>query len=274
VTGLVALPDGRRLQVWQGGPVDGRPVLFLPGCPDSRLVARSGTDAAHRLGVRLVAVNRPGYGRSDPYPSDHLKVADDLVHLADRLGARRFALVGMSVGGPYALACAARHPDRVTAVGVVAAPAMHAAPDAPGHPLVGVPIALVRKDFLEYVRRMAPDDPDDAALARRYLDALDPYDAAVVAALPVPDVANGVREALSRPDGYLRDAAVTFRPWQFRLDEIRCPVRLWYGEYDANVHNGRWLAGRVPGAELTILDGVGHLGALLGHWDEILAATA
>jgi pimeloyl-ACP methyl ester carboxylesterase len=132
---------------------------------------------------------------------------------------------------------------------------------------------LLRKDFLEYVSRMAPEDPDDAALARRYVDVLDPYDAPLVAALAVPDVANGVREALSCPDGYLRDAAVTFRPWPFRLDGIRCPVRLWYGEFDSNVHNGQWLAWQVPGSALTVLDGAGHLGTLLGHWDEILAAT-
>src|SRR5581483_7213701 len=118
-------------------------------------------------------VNRPGYGQSDPYPSDHLSVADDLVHAADRLGVPRFALVGMSVGGPYALACAARHPDRVTAVGVVAAPAMYTAPDAPRHPLAdrlaGTPVdeavAVLRPDFTAYVSRMAPEDPDDAALA-------------------------------------------------------------------------------------------------------------
>ena len=111
-----------------GGPTCGRAeprtgpaVLFFHGCPDTRLAARPGDDAARRLGVRLVAVSRPGYGQSDAAASGHLSVADDTAAVADLLGIDRFAVLGMSVGGPYALACAARHPDRVTAAGVVAA---------------------------------------------------------------------------------------------------------------------------------------------------------
>ncbi len=46
----------------------GRPVLFFHGCPDTRRAARSGYDAARRLGVRLIAGNRPGYGASAPAP--------------------------------------------------------------------------------------------------------------------------------------------------------------------------------------------------------------
>jgi pimeloyl-ACP methyl ester carboxylesterase len=266
-------------------------VLFLPGCPDSRLVARTGEAAAHRAAVRLVAVNRPGYGRSGRYPSDHLSVARDLVAAADRLGIGRFAVLGMSIGSPYALACAARHAERVSRVGVVASPAMPTAPDSPWHrdrlpdgqhafierlagTTVDEAVALLRPDFLAYVARMAPEDPDDTALARRYVDELDPLDAGLVAALPAAEVAEVSREALTCPDGYLRDAAVTFRAWAFEPERIRCPVRLWYGGLDTNatVPNGEWLARRVPGAVLTVRDDAAHLGTLLRQWDEILTA--
>jgi len=69
-----------------------------------------------------VAVNRPGYGQSDPAESGLASVADDTVAVADSLAVHRFAVLGASGGGPYALACAARHPDRVAAVGTVACP--------------------------------------------------------------------------------------------------------------------------------------------------------
>ncbi|MGH3453876.1 MAG: alpha/beta fold hydrolase, partial [Nocardioidaceae bacterium] len=80
---LVTLADGRRMQFWRGGSATGPPVVFLPGTPDSRLAALSGAAAADRVGIDLIAVNRPGYGRSDPLASDHVSVADDVVGVAD-----------------------------------------------------------------------------------------------------------------------------------------------------------------------------------------------
>jgi pimeloyl-ACP methyl ester carboxylesterase len=72
--------------------------------------------------------------------------------------------------------------------------------------------------------------------------------------------------------GYLRDAAISFRRWEFRPEVISCPVSLWYGELDANasVRNGEWLAERIPEAGLIVRPGEGHLGSLHNHWDEVL----
>jgi pimeloyl-ACP methyl ester carboxylesterase len=286
---LVVLPDGRRLQLWRGGSATGPVVLFLPGCPDSRLAARPGDQAARRAGVRLVAVNRPGYGRSDPHESGHTSVADDLVAVADTLGVDGFAVLGMSVGGPYALACAARHPGRVRSVGVVAGPAVVPELDPPWHRddlapdqrmfftrllsgSVADAVAVIRPDFEAYVERLAPQDPDDAGLVRRLVQGLHPQDAAVLARQPVVEVATTVREALAQLDGYLRDAAVTFRAWEVPPEQVRCPCWLWYGAADpqVSVRNGVWLAGRVPTATLVVREGAGHLAALHDHWDEIL----
>ncbi len=79
---LVTLPDGRVAQLWQGGAATGPVVFFLHGCPDTRRAAFSGDGAARRAGVRLVAVNRPGYGRSEPCASGHASVADDTLAVA------------------------------------------------------------------------------------------------------------------------------------------------------------------------------------------------
>ena len=198
--------------------MDGPTVVVLPGCPDSRLIARSGEQAALRAGVHLVGVNRPGYGRSDPAASGHLSVADDLTTVADHLGVARFAVAGMSVGGPYALAAAARHPDRVAAAAAVAAPSPATEFWRVGQRdllalTIDEAITAMRPEFEKYVAGMRPGDPDDNAIAGRYTAELHPIDADALAALPAADVAAGAREALSRTDGYLRDAAATFRPW-------------------------------------------------------------
>lgn len=100
--------DGRTLHGWLGGDPDGPLVVVLHGCPDTRHVAMTGDDAAREAGVRLLCVNRPGYGDSTVQPSSHGSVADDLVAVAAGLGHERLAVLGMSVGGAYAVACAAR----------------------------------------------------------------------------------------------------------------------------------------------------------------------
>lgn len=286
----MTLPDGRRAQFWQGGAATGPVVFFMHGCPDSRLAALTGAGAARRVGVRLVAVNRPGYGRSDPHASGHVSVADDTIAVADRLGIDRFAVLGMSLGGPYALACAERHPDRTSAAGVVASPAMAPEMNPPCHRddlsptqraffaelargTVAASVELARPEFEEYVAHLAPEDHDDVALTRRLAEALDPRDAELVSALPPADVAAAAREALARTDGYLRDVAVTFRSWDFRPERVDCPTWLWYGALDANApaRNGRWFAERINGATLAIRQQTSHLGTLLEHWEEILA---
>ncbi|MEP6651520.1 MAG: alpha/beta hydrolase, partial [Lapillicoccus sp.] len=88
----------------------------------------------------------------------------------------------------------------------------------------------------------------------------------------VVDHAGAAREAVGDPSGYLVDAALVFRPWEFRVEDVGCPVSLWYGEHDANapLRNGRWLAGTLPHGTLHEVPGVGHLGTLLTGWPDIL----
>src|SRR3954447_24981290 len=120
-TGTVTLGDGRSLAYDDVGDRGGLPVVFLHGCPDCRLARHPDNGIAAGTGVRLIAVDRPGYGHSDAHPAGtEATQADDIVALADALGIRRFAALGWSSGGPGALALAARHGDRVTAVGVAA----------------------------------------------------------------------------------------------------------------------------------------------------------
>jgi pimeloyl-ACP methyl ester carboxylesterase len=284
----VTLPDGRRVHLWQGGATQGPTVVFLHGCPDTRRAAFPGRAAAESAGVRLLAVNRPGYGRSDPAASGHGSFADDLIAVADLLGVGRFAVLGMSLGGPYALACAARHPHRVTAAGVVAAPAMSLGP--PWHRddltpeqqtffarLVSCSVEeameLMRPEFEDFVATVSPQDPDEVAVAERWNRGLHPLDLAVLSELPSTEIAASAREALMSSDGYLRDAAVTFRRWDFRPEDVSCPTWLWYGAYDANApaRNGRWFADRVPGASLVVRQDTAHLGSLHRYWDDMLA---
>jgi pimeloyl-ACP methyl ester carboxylesterase len=265
------LPDGRSVQFWLGGSDSGPVVLFFHGCPDTRWAARTGEAAARAAGARLLCVNRQGYGRSAVAESTHLSAAADAMDVADLLGIGAVAALGMSVGGGYAAACAAAYPDRVGGLGIVAT-----LPPPQETPEESVPAMMARfaPEFADYVAGLDPDDPDDAALADRFTAGLPAQDADLLRAVTTSaELAASVREALSNHEGYLRDAALTFRPWDFDVTAIRCPTSLWYGDQDQRaMPGGEWLAARVPGARLHVVPGATHLATLLRSWEEILAA--
>lgn len=121
-TSLLRLTDGRALAYAELGDRCGAPLLLLHGTPGSRVTAALLHDSAAAAGVRLVAVDRPGYGRSDPLPGmTFLSYAADVGQLLDALRLSRVTLAAVSGGGGYALGCAHRIPDRLHSVVLVSA---------------------------------------------------------------------------------------------------------------------------------------------------------
>jgi pimeloyl-ACP methyl ester carboxylesterase/glycosidase len=281
---IVPLADGRAISVAEWGPIDGRPVFLLHGQPGSRLVCpdRTATQAA---GVRLITYDRPGYGGSTPAPGR--RVVDgvaDLAEVATSLGLERFAVVGWSSGGPYALAAAARMPERLTAVAIVAADGpseeapelLEALSEASrdrverlrrGDPAVAAEleerIAPFAKDparILEGNDEAGPDDPDARLLGEP------PFRAAVAAMF---------EEAFRQGTiGWRDDWLASYTPWGFGLDEVRRPVDVWWGDADHMLerpHTDALLAGLGEAARFHLVPGAGHMLAAT-HWTEILAA--
>lgn len=268
---LVTLADGRRAQLWAGGADDGPLVLVFHGCPDTRHVAMTGHDAAGAVGVRLLCVNRPGYGASDPYPFTQDSVADDAVAVARAHGNERFAVLGMSVGCGYAHATAARHRDHVAALGMVAP---QYPPSEPG--TVEEKVAAYRPGFLHHVAQIDPLDTDDGALAARFLARLPAADAALLTRLPAGAVAASVRESLATPDGYLRDAALLHSGWEHLPEEVDRPTYVWFGALDdrSTPEAAEELTCWFDRRAVVVHPETTHLATLLAHWPEILTALS
>ena len=121
---VLRLPDGRDLSYCLYGREDGTPVLFFYGTPGTMFLAPDRLVPVDELGIRLLVVDRPGYGASTRLPGRCVAAAaDDLAVLVDHLGWDRFAVWGASGGGPHALACAARLGDRIARCASVVSPA-------------------------------------------------------------------------------------------------------------------------------------------------------
>lgn len=114
-TNLLTLPDNRRLAYAEYGNPNGHPTLYFHGGGASRLEPLLlGDDVFTRLGLRLIAPDRPGIGQSDFQPnrgfSDWVK---DIEALANGLELDKFSVWGVSAGGGYAAVCAAKIPERL-----------------------------------------------------------------------------------------------------------------------------------------------------------------
>src|SRR5579884_1106386 len=120
IDATLRLRDGRALGYAEAGASAGTPVIHCHGEPSSRLEVLLFAEVAASLGVRLIGLDRPGFGRSDLKPGwQMLDWPDDVAEVADQLGIDRFAVTGFSGGGPFVLACAYKIPHRLTACGLI-----------------------------------------------------------------------------------------------------------------------------------------------------------
>jgi len=117
--------DGRRRVTFlDRGPRDGVTVMYLHGFPGSRLEqCLFPYEALERVGVRLISVDRPGWGLTDPLAGDRVARARDVLHVADHLGIDQFPLMAISAGGGYGVALAATAPTRIARLVLVSAQA-------------------------------------------------------------------------------------------------------------------------------------------------------
>lgn len=250
--------------------MDAPSAIYCHGWPSSRLEAGLVTD----LKVRLVAADRPGYGLSDPHPTGTLRDrAQDIAALADHLGLLRFAVVGVSGGGPTAVACARYLGDRVSALCLISpVPPPEAATGAglrllmqlgkwpfPGRPA----LALARLVVLSW--RFGP--------AMVFGKSMPARDAAILTPTIRHAMLAAMREGLQDgTDGAWADARQYGRAWGFRLADIRVPTTIWHGTEDPLVEVGNAHAfAAIPGAVTNLLPGHGHYSPALGETGPILA---
>jgi pimeloyl-ACP methyl ester carboxylesterase len=277
----VTLPSGRTVGYYEYGDPDGFPVFAFHGVPASGAGFVWADHAARARGIRLVAPDRPGTGRSDR--GALARVADYPPHVlefADAFRFDRFAVLGYSGGGPYACAVAYAAPERVRAA-VVAAGAgnvgvwAHLADSEPTDRML-MQLSLSTPRIARAVLRAA------GAVARRapnvalamFRATLPQSDRAVLATFPSAGAALALfTEAFGAHDavGLVDDYATLSRPWGFAVEAIEVPLHVFHGGDDTVVPlaHARALAARAPRATLTVWPGASHFG-VVSHAGEVL----
>jgi pimeloyl-ACP methyl ester carboxylesterase len=283
----ITLADGRALGFDDVGDPDGVPVLYVHGTPDSRRARHPDDDATAAIGVRLVAVDRPGFGLSSPHAGGTVgSFADDAIALADHLDIAVWRPFAWSAGATHALAVGARHPDRVARTAVAAGLVPFEAyategilDDADGgrHLVAELGAELGPAGLAEMAAPMLVPYPCDLRLALEHVaEQTTPDRRAALDAIPgaIAALAAGVFDSVAQGmAGIERDLELQVEAPDVVWSALSSPVDLWYGSRDATAPPafGEWWADALPDATLHVFPGEGHLIALT-MWTAILEA--
>src|SRR3954454_17385888 len=273
--GVAMLPDGRKMSFAEYGDPRGRPVIWMHGTPGGRRqIPQEGRVAAEETGIRLIAVDRPGVGRSTPHLYDSIHdFTADLDYVADVLGLGDFAMIGLSGGGPYLLAAATALAPRVKAAAVLGGVAPTTGPDA----IDGGLVSLTAQFQWLLTRFRAPLAVAFGTLVTVLRPVGTP--ALITFALLQPE---GDRRVLNRPEframflddifsrsshglrAPVYDIVLFGRDWGFSVRDVKIPIRWWHGDADHIVpfRHGQQVVSLLPDAEMFVLPGESHLGSL------------
>jgi pimeloyl-ACP methyl ester carboxylesterase len=273
----ISMPEDRVLAVDDRGPLDGPVVIAHHGTPSCRLDVPGGPLAADKIGVRVISFDRPGYGLSTNVPGRTVSSAAENVRaIADALGIERFATIGVSGGGPHALATGALLGGRVTRVCVEVG--LGPAED-PGFDIGAdmLPETLEEIDAArtgpEAIRTYVEEHSDPATGLDPWLKRLPASDREVLSRPPVHAIEEAIAEEWQRVsiEGWVEDSLAFFaRGWGFSVADVVQPTLLVYGEADVlvPVSHGRALSRLIAGSHLATIANGGHW--LLDHEESAL----
>lgn len=296
------LHSGRRIGITaMGEPAASRVLVLCHPAPGSSHFDPDPIASMHR-DEHIIAIDRPGYGSSDPLPAgqwpsvagaaddiaEYLRSSENSAHAIEAHQLDSVGVAGWSAGGRVALALAARHPDIVDRVAVIGTPAPHEE------------VPWIAPEFVELSAHLATLSAQDAIeqLSETFstrmsaqMPSEDPEKPVPLVGLGATDVDAGVLEmpgARDRLEVMVRDAfrqgpigvvtdilAYAAQPWGFDLSDVASKVLLLYGEADESVppRHGEWYAGHLADAQVETVPNAGHL-LIVPMWARVLSHLA
>ncbi len=281
-TNFITLPDGRKLSYAEFGKPDGYPVIHFHGNVSSRLEPLLlGDELISQSGLRLIAPDRPGMGQSDFQPnhgfSDYPK---DIVFLADTLGLDKFSILGISGGGGYVSACAAKIPDRLINAVIVSGAwyIMDSLADLPMFNRWIYTLArrfpLLYRGLLKLTLPFYKGNP--AKILATFKKQMSAADYAVLnQPHRIEAYCKSTIEAMYQgTKGPAWDVQLYLRPWDFKTEEIQIPLKFFHGEQDKTmpIALAKRYIDRLPTAQLFTYPNEGHISVVINQFETIVKA--
>jgi len=267
----IVLADGRQLSYSVYGPEEGTPIIMHHGTPGSRVSMEE--EVYHKLGVKMIYPERPGYGNSSINPKASFRSwANDVVQLIDHLGLGKVAVAGVSGGGAYTLACAAYYPLKFHSATLIASAAPFTLPEYRKNMALANKVGFWLQRYAPLIarwssqsfaagfkkapegacdqvnRQLCPSDKDILEEAKKtggYQVFIDHVNEAFK---------NGV-------EGHVTDMKLLSSNWDIPIDKVGCPVYLWHGQEDtlSPLAGAKALNSWIPNSKLEVIPNAGHL---------------
>ncbi len=268
----IDLKDGRKIGIAEYGKPDEIPVMFFHGTPGSRLLYEGDDEVSMKLGVRLISLDRPGFGESTPKPNRTLlDWPDDVEEVADSLGLGRFSVIGVSGGGAYAAACAYKIPNRLYSVALVSSATPFVNGKAPQTMMRANKIAfflsrkapwLVKMSYKAQKKLLEEQPVKFMQHTKEGNKHLHEWDRQFLQTdEQVRSLMMHFGEAFKYSvDECANEPALLSKPWGFSFGDILAPVDIWHGEEDqmAPVVEMKKHAPTVPNGEAHYIPKAGH----------------
>ncbi|KAI6091689.1 Alpha/Beta hydrolase protein [Hypoxylon rubiginosum] len=302
----LVLPDGRTLCYTTFAPASSssalgqlehedqlqRTVFYFHGYPGTYHEGLPFHEAASRKGIRVVGITRPGFGGSTHAPNRSLlSFTDDVLAVADHLHIERFAVVGMSGGCPYALACLYSLP-RGRLLGAMVVSGMYPASlGLDGMMFMNkviftlspwIPNPVLSLIFDTALGKLARDPARPEKLAKELAASMESRTAEDGAAIHMHDdkflkaLAESTRDAFRHGgEGSAWEAKLFSKPWGFELKDLK-PQKgklvLWHGSKDVNVpvQMAEKAAALIPNVDLRVEKEEAHVSLIVKKLDEIV----
>ena len=278
----ITLKDGRTLGYADLGNQAAKHVLFhFHGFPGSRLEATLLADRAIIKKIRVISIDRPGMGLSD-FKKDRtlLSWPDDVVELANALGIDKFAVEGISGGGPYAVACAYKIPERLTSCGIISGLASKDLEIEKKFRLFSVfRIFPFLFKFSIWIQSRGMKDLEKAEKnMKKSMKKLPEADRKVLSDPQILStfIKEGAEAFRQGSKGAYHEVKIYARSWGFNLEDIspKLKVYIWHGDADKNVPiaMGRGMCKVIPNCEGKFYPDEGHYSTIFNYYEEIIDA--
>lgn len=281
----ITLKDGRKLGFSEYGDKRGFPIIGFHGTPGSRLWFPEDDDVSTSLGIRLITIDRPGYGSSDPKKNRKITEFNaDVIELIEYLNLDTFSVFGVSGGGVYAAAFgSSKHPN-LYKIGLVSTinEFKHAKP----------PKGMCRPNRMAFfLARRVPWLLRYSYKQQKYLLDNKPETYIKSSQSHVNHLSESDQEVLKRPEtmeSMMLQMQEAFRKnanevvyelkliankWDFNCSSIRCPVEIWHGVEDtlSPVGGVKELEKIIPNCHMRLMEKKGHfLDEDVEIWKDIL----
>jgi len=281
---VLQLDDGRNLAWQEYGDPEGEPVVHCHSVLGSRMeLALNGDEISQNKSVRLIVIDRPGFGASDPDPDmSYIKWVGDLVQLVNYLEIKQFSITGYAMGGMYALACAHEIPERLNKIALISAgmPAESSSDYEQIIPLYKMNIRLAK--YLPKVYKLLSDVlvkgviNDPAGFFSQLSEKMDAADQEIM-----KNETFKTEMFASLQEGFLQGGKATafeiiqlMHDWGFKPKNITIPVDIWHGDCDHHVPLvlAQRFKQHLKHTEYFICEGQGHY-LFYQCWEEILEQT-